>query len=178
MSEALTDYLLAEARSRRERLEEDARGSAEENARIRRHLEAVRVAEASAGAAAREAGERFADALEDLRTRLAIARHHLAAELTDNRHLFERAVEAELGDWDTYIERQQRRAAPERASGKQTQLALAELKSRHMEVARRLCELRTASDETWRERRGRVEAALDELERAADAMTVVSGRES
>jgi hypothetical protein len=30
--------------------------------------------------------------------------------------------------------------------------------------------MRTASDETWRERRERVDAALDELEHAADAL--------
>jgi len=42
MSEVVTDYRLAEARSHRESLEEDARGSAEEHARIRRHLDAVR----------------------------------------------------------------------------------------------------------------------------------------
>jgi hypothetical protein len=45
MSDVVTDYRLAEARSRLQRLEEDARGSAEEHARVRRHLDAVRVAE-------------------------------------------------------------------------------------------------------------------------------------
>jgi hypothetical protein len=44
MSEVVTDYRLVEARSRLQRLEEDARGSAEEHARVRR-LDAVRVAE-------------------------------------------------------------------------------------------------------------------------------------
>jgi hypothetical protein len=101
MSEVVTDYRLAEARSRRERLEEDARGTAEENARIRRHLDAVRAAEASAAAAARGTRDRFEDPLEDLGTRLAIPQLRPAAELVDDRHLFERAVEAELHDWDT-----------------------------------------------------------------------------
>jgi hypothetical protein len=179
MSEALIDYLLAEAHSRREQLEEDARGAAEENARIRRHLDAVRAAEASAAAAAGAAGERCEDALDDFGTRLAIARHRLAAELTDNRHLFERAVEAELRDWDTHIDRQQRRAAAEGAGvGEDSQVALSELKARRAEVARRIRELRTAPDEAWRERRERVEAALDELERAADAATAASERKS
>jgi hypothetical protein len=77
MSEVLTDYRLGEARSRRERLEEDARGAADENAQIRRHLDAVRAAEASATAAARGTRDRFEDALEDLGTRLAIAWHRL-----------------------------------------------------------------------------------------------------
>jgi hypothetical protein len=169
MSEAATDFRLAEARSRRERLEEDARGTAEENARIRRHLDAVRAAEASTAAAARGTHERFEDALEDLGTRLAIARHRLAAELAGNRHLFERAVAAELHDWNTYVERLQRRAAKGGRADERSQLAIDGLLSRRDEAARRLFELQTASDEIWQERRERVEAALDELERAMDA---------
>lgn len=36
--------------------------------------------------------------------RRAIARHRPAAELADNRRLFQRAVEAKLHDWDTYVD--------------------------------------------------------------------------
>lgn len=171
MSEAMTDFRLAAARSRVQQLEEDAQGSAEEHARIRRHLDALRVAEAAAAAAAHKAGGRFENALEDLGTRLAVARHRLAAELTDDRRLFERAVEGELRDWRVYGERLRKRAAAEDGSvDEQSQLALAEFESRHDEVARRLREMRTTSDETGRERRERVDAALDELEHAADAL--------
>jgi hypothetical protein len=170
MSEVVTDYRLAEARRHRESLEEDARGSAEEHARIRSHLDAVRAAEASAAEAARGTRDRFEDALEDLGTRLAIARHRLVAEVTNDRRLFERAVEAELGEWRVYGERLRQRAAAKDGSAERSQLALAELESRHDEAARRLREMRTASDETWRERRERVDAALDELEHAADAL--------
>jgi hypothetical protein len=170
MSEVVTDYRLAEARSRLQRLEEDARGSAEQHARIRCHLDAVRVAEAPAAAAASEAGGRFENALEDLGTRLAIARHRLTAERTDNRRLYERAVEAELRDWRVYDEWLRQRAAAKGGSAdEQSQPALAELKSRHDEIASRLREMRTASDDTWRERRKRVDAALD-LEHAAEAL--------
>jgi hypothetical protein len=170
MSEVATDFRLAEARSHRESLEEDARGSAEEHARIRRHL-AVRAAEASAAEAARGTRERFEDALEDFGTRLAIARHRLVAELTNDRRLFERAVEAELREWRVYGERLRKRtAAKDGSAAERSQLALAELESRHDEAARRLREMRTASDETWREHRERVDAALDELEHAADAL--------
>lgn len=178
MSEVLTDYLLGEAHSRLERLEEDARGSTYEHARIRRHLDAVRVAEASAATAGRGAGNRFAEALEDLETRLAIARHRLDAELADNRRLFERAVEAELRDWNTYLQRRQRRAAAEVRVGGQSQLVITGLRSHHDEVARRLRELRAVSDESWWDGRNEVEAALDELERTADAATAASERES
>jgi hypothetical protein len=171
MSEVLTDYRLAEARNRRESLEEDARGSAGEHARIKRQLDAVRAAEAAATAAAREAGSRFENALEDLGTRLAIARHRLVAELTNDRRLFERAVEGELREWRMYGERLRERSAAEGSSeAERSQLALAELDSRQDEVLRRLQEMRAAPDETWRERRERVETALDELEQAADAL--------
>jgi hypothetical protein len=171
MSEVVTDNRLAEARSRVQRLEDDALGSAEEHARIRRHLDAVRMAEAAAAAAARQAGGRFENGLEDLVTRLAIARHRLAAERTDDRRLYERAVEAELRDGRVYGERLRQGAAAKGGSAdERSQLALAELKSRHDEVASRLREMRTASDDTWRKRRERVDAALDELEHAAEAL--------
>jgi hypothetical protein len=74
MSEVVTDYQLVETRSHRESLEEDARRSAEEHARIRRHLDAVRTAEASAAEAASGTRDRFEDALEDLVTRLVRSR--------------------------------------------------------------------------------------------------------
>jgi hypothetical protein len=171
MSEVVTDYRLAEARSHRESLEEDARGSAEEHAQIRRHLDAVRAAEASAAEAARGTRDRFEDALEDLGTRLAIARHRLVAEVTNDRRLFERAVEGELREWRMYGERLRERSAAEGGSeAERSQLALAELDSRQDEVLRRLHEMQAAPDETWRERRERVETALDELEHAADAL--------
>ena len=172
MNEVVTDYRLAEARSRLQRLEEDARGSAEEHARIRRHLDAARAAEAAAAAAAaHHAGGRFENALDDLETRLAIARHRLPAEPTDDRRLYERAVEAELRDRRVYRERLRQRAAAKGGSAdEQSQPARAELESRHDEVASRLREMRTPSDQTWRERRERVDAALDELEHAAEAL--------
>jgi hypothetical protein len=109
-------------------------------------------------------------ALEDLGTRLAIARHRLAAELTDNRLLSERAVEAELRDCATYLERLQRRATRDGSADEQSQLAIADLRTRHAEVARHLRAMRTVTDETWQERRERVEAALDEVERAVDRL--------
>jgi hypothetical protein len=177
MGDALTDFRLAAARSSREQLEKDAHGAADEHARIRRHLDAVGVAEASAASAARGARDRFEDALEDLGTRLAIAWHRLAAGLTDDPRLFERAVEAELHDWDIYLERLQRRAiAKEGGAGEQSRLAIAELRSRRDEVARRLREMRAVPDATWRERKEKAEAALDELERAADAPARVFSR--
>ncbi len=178
MSEVASEDRLAVAHSYVKRLEYDASGTAEEHARIRRHLDAVRAAEASAAAAARGARDRFEDALEDFGTRLAIARHRLAAELTDNRRVFERAVEAELRDWDAYLERPQRRAAKDGSADEQSQLAMADLRTRHDEAARRLREMRAAPDEVWRERRERVEAALDELDRAVDKLTAAPGGES
>jgi hypothetical protein len=170
MTEAMTQYQLAEARNHIERLAHDAQGGGEEHTRIRRHLEAVRAAEAAAVAAARTAGDRFEGALADLRTRLEIARHRLAAELTDDRRWYERAVEAELREWSAYLGRLESRAtAQSDGAPEESELALAELTSRYDRASRRLLELETVPDDIWRERRDEVEAALDELERAADA---------
>jgi hypothetical protein len=174
MSEVVTDYRLAEAHGRVERLEEDAQGTAEENARITRHLDAVRAAQASAVAAAREAGDRFENALETLATRLAIARHRLTAELTHDRDRFEWAVEQELRDWETYLSRLEHGSAKEGSTGGASQEAVAELRLRYKAVESRLGELRAATGETWSERRELVEAALDELEQAADAVISTS----
>jgi predicted nucleic acid-binding Zn-ribbon protein len=174
MSEVVTDFRLAEAHGRVERLEEDAQGTAEENARIRRHLDAVRAAQASAVAAAREAGDRFESALEDLATKLAIARHRLTAEITHDRDRFEWAVEQELQDWATYLSRLERRSEKEGSTGGPSREAIVELRSRYEAVESRLGELRVATGEAWSERRELVEAALDELEQAADARTSTS----
>jgi hypothetical protein len=107
-----------------------------------------------------EARSRRESPLEDLGTRLAVARHRLVAELTNDRQLFEHAVEGELRDFDVYGERlRQRMAAKGGDATERSQLALAELEARHDAAAKRLRELRSASDENWRERRERVEAA-------------------
>lgn len=108
MSEAITEARLQDADSRIRRLEADARGSGDEKARIDRRVEALRKVHASVCTAARAAGSRLEDTLEELWTKLRIAEHRRAAEVALERDDFVRAVEAELRAWDTYLELRKR----------------------------------------------------------------------
>lgn len=163
MSEAMTEARLEDAESRIRRLEADARGSADEKSRIDRRLEALRKAHASVRAAARAAGSRLEDTLEELWTKIKIAEHRRAAQVALERDDFVRAVEGELRAWDTYLELQ-KRAAQTRAAEAST----SELTSRRNEVARRLEDAWNAPDGVWLEYKERVLKALDELEDAAE----------
>ncbi|HEX2292761.1 MAG TPA: hypothetical protein VHH55_05565 [Gaiellaceae bacterium] len=162
MSQALAEARLTSAESRIDILASEARGSADDKSRIDRHVEALRKAHASASAAARAAGSRFDDALEELGTRLAIAERRRAAEVADDRDDFVHAVEAELHAWDGYIELLEKR----RAAGT-TDVSTSELRSRRNEAAKRLGDMRMTPGDTWRERREEVFQALDELDREA-----------
>ena len=165
MSQALTEARLTAAQSRIDELEADAQGSLDEKSRIDRHLEAVRKAHASARAAARAAGSRFEDALEELGTKLRIAEHRRAAEVAGDDDAFVHAVEAELHAWDSYLEQLQRRAVAQTGGG--AQVPTSELRLRRDEVATRLGDARAAPDGISSEHRERVLQALDELDHAA-----------
>ena len=166
MSERLGDPRLTVAKSRIDDLQTDARGSLDEKTRIGRHLEALRKAHASARAAARTAGSRFEDTLEQIGTKLTIAEHRRAAEVAGDRDDFVHAVEAELHAWDSYLEQLQRRDVTQTGE-ERAEVSTNELRLRRNEVARRLGDVRTAPDGAWRERRERVLHALDELDHAA-----------
>jgi hypothetical protein len=166
MTEAMTEARLADAKSRIDDLEADARGSLAEKSRIDRHVEALRKAHASARAAAQAAGSRFEDTLEELGTRLRIAEHRRAAEVARTRDDFVHSVEAELHAWDSYLEQLQRRAVAQTGGGR-AEGSASEVRLRRNEVAKRLGDVRTAPDGVWRERRERVLQALDELDHAA-----------
>jgi hypothetical protein len=167
MTDAMAEARLTVAKSRIDSLEEDARGSLDEKSRIDRHVEALRKAHTSATAAARAAGSRFEDTLEELGTKLAIAEHRRAAEVAGERDGFVRAVEAELHAWDSYVEQLERPGA-QTGSG-HARVSTSELRRRRKEVARRLDEAGVAPNGAWRERRERVFEALDELDAAAGA---------
>jgi hypothetical protein len=168
MSEALTEARLSDAQSRIDSLEEDARGSGDEKARMDRRVEALRKAHASVRTAARAAGSRFEDALAELGTKLTIAEHRRAAEVARDRDGFERSVTAELDAWDRYLEQLERRAAAQTESGR-AEASTSELRRRRNEVAQRLADACSAPSDVWRERRERVFEALDELDAAAAA---------
>ena len=55
----------------------------------------------------RQAPDEVEEKLGQLRTRLDVAEHALAADASDDWATFAAAVEAELRSWDTYLERLQ-----------------------------------------------------------------------
>ena len=94
MSTTTIEDQLAEIRRRIDRLQALAQaGVAAERARIQRHLDALHQEEASVLAAARRAPDEVEEKLGQLRTRLAVAEHSLAADVSDDWATFAAAVE-------------------------------------------------------------------------------------
>ncbi len=174
MATAIEDRL-GELKSRIEAL--DARaydGAAEAPARIRRYLETLHQEDEAADAVAlRRAGEYealYQAQLQVLENALKIAEHHLDAEIADDRKQVVEAVEAELGDWDAFMERMQANAAGKAgAAREESERVIADLRRRRLAIGESLAGVRAAVGDTWREGKKRVLAALDELKRKADA---------
>ena len=104
MSTTTIEDQLDEIHRRIDRLQALAQAGAP---RIRRHLDALHQEEAAVRAAVRQAPDEVEEKLGRLRTRLAVAEHSLAADLSDDWATFAAAVEAELRSRDTYLERLQ-----------------------------------------------------------------------
>jgi hypothetical protein len=172
MSTTTIEDQLTELRRRADRLEALA-GEIAENARIRRHVHAVRRQEAAVLSAVREGPGAIDEKVGQLTTRLAVAERSLAADLSDDWATFADAVEEELRGWDTYLERLQATAAirPWKARGR-AEAAITDLRDRRLAVDERLDAARAAALEAWQEQRRHVETARDELERKADELTV------
>ena len=174
MATAIEDRL-AELKSRIEAL--DARaydGAAEATGRIQRHLETLRQEDEAAEAATlRRTAEYEAlyDAqLQVLENALKIAEHHLDAEVADDRKQFVEAVEAELDEWDAFMDRMQANAAAKAgAAREQSEKVIADLRRRRLAIGESLAGVRAGVGDTWRDGKKRVLAALDELKRKADA---------
>jgi hypothetical protein len=146
-------------------------GAAEAKSQIQRHLDTLRHA-ASECAVAVEAK------LRQLEIKLDIAEHHLASAFAGDASSFVDAVEAELHDWDTYVEWLQMKAATKAKAGsarERAEAAITELRQRRNTVAERLADVRAASGGAWRERKQRVAAAREELGRKADEVTAKFG---
>lgn len=146
-------------------------GAAEANSRIQPHVDALREQEKAARAALAKESDRADGELEQLTTRIDIAEHSLAADAADDRTTFAEAVEAELHDWDTYLERLQTKAATKAGTTReQAEGAIADLRERRNDVADRLGAIRASSSDSWREQREKVAATREELERKADQL--------
>ena len=154
-------------------LEAKARaGGGEAESRIQRQLGALRRQEASARAAAHGGAEAFDEKFEQFEARFRVAQSSLAADLADDRKKFADAVENELHSWDTYFERLQAQTAMRAASAReQSETAISDLRRRRNTLAEQVADARSASGDAWDERKKRIAAARDDLERKADEVS-------
>ncbi|HXK21423.1 MAG TPA: hypothetical protein VMS55_01980 [Myxococcota bacterium] len=173
MSTTTNDDQLAEIRRRIDRLQAFAQaGPAESSLRIRRHLDALRREEASILAAAPGAPDHVDEKVGQLKMRLAVAESSVVADVSDDWTMFARAVEDELGSWDTYLERLQATAATKDGNARErAEAAIADVRTRRIAVDDRLAQARTNVECAWHEQRNHVSAARDELERKADELS-------
>ena len=161
---------LAEVRLRIGRIEARAQAgvSADVLARIQRHVDALHHDEASVRAAAGQTTDEVEEKLGRLTTRLDVAEHSLAADLSPDWATFAAAVEEELRSWDTYLERLQTGVAANASrTREQAEAAIADVRSRRIAVEERLAQACDGFGDGGHEHRGRVTAARDELTRRA-----------
>lgn len=161
-----TDDMLAEIRRHIDELEARVDSSAAATrARLQHRFDSLREQEASAWGAVRAKAEAVDEQVRQLEIDIAIAENRLASELADDATPFAEAVEAELREWDTAIERLQMRAAAKAQEAReQAEAAIAALRQARNRAAERLTALH-ASSGAWKEQKNRVTEALDDLER-------------
>ena len=167
MATRTTDDTLAEIRRHIDELEARADGDATETrARLQDRFDTLREKEASARASIRAKAEAVDEKVRQLEIDIAIAENRLASEMADDATSFAEAVEAELHDWDTAIERLQTRIATgAQEAREQAEAEIAALKQARNRAVERLTALRASSDNAWQRQRNRVTEALDDLER-------------
>jgi chromosome segregation ATPase len=152
VSETTIEEQLAEVRRRIEQLHASG-----EMPRLRRHLDLVDDVEQKLG---------------QLKTRLDVAQHSLAADVSGDWPTFAAAVAAELESWDTYLERLQTTVATRAWHAReQAEAAIGDVRSRRIAVDERLAQERGAAGNGWQEQKERVSAARDELEQKADELS-------
>jgi chromosomal replication initiation ATPase DnaA len=146
--------------------------AAERRHRMRRHINALRQEEANAIAAGRRAPDQLDDRAARLRSRIEVADRSFDADLAEDRRGFAAAVEAELRGWEMFTERLQAAAAARRGRAReQAEAGITQLQRQSLAVTRRLDDLAAERWDRWQERRKRVTAARDELERMADDLS-------
>jgi hypothetical protein len=161
---------LAEVRRRINRLHARAHGGA--LPRIRCHLDTLQQEEASVRAAVRQAPDEVEEKLGQLKTRLDVAEHSLAADVSDDWPTFAAAVKAELESWDIYLERLQTSVAAKAWKAReQAEAAIGDVRSRRIAVDERLAQARGGVGDAWQEQRESVSAARHALEQKADELS-------
>jgi hypothetical protein len=169
MSTTTVEDQLAELRRRIERLQALAQVDATaERLRIQRHLDALHHEEASVAAAARSAPDEVEEKLGRLKTRLVVAEHSVAADVSDDWATFADAVEGELRSWDNYLERLQTSVAAKAWKAReQAEAAIGDVRTRRLAIDEQLARARAATGDARAEQRERVTAAREELEQKA-----------
>ena len=169
MSTTTIEDQLSEIRRRIDRLQALAEtDAAVARSRIQRHLVALDQEEASVLAGAHRAPDEVEKKLGQLKTRLAVAEHSVAADVSDDWVTFAAAVEDELSSWDTYLERLQTSVAADAWKAReQAEAAIADVRSRRIAVGERLAQMRGSAGATSQESRKHINAARDELEQKA-----------
>ena len=173
MSTTTIEDQLEEVRGRIDRLRAlEQAGVTAERARIRRHLDVLHLQEASVRDAARGAPDEVDERLGQLRTRLDVAEHSVAADVSDDWASFAAAVEAELRCWDTYLERLQTSVAAKAWKAREeAEAAIGDVRSGRIKVDERLAQARDAAGDAPEGARKRVTAARDALEQMADELS-------
>jgi hypothetical protein len=179
MSTTTVEDQLAEVRRRIDRLQALAQvDAAADRSRIQRRLDALHQEEASVAAAVRSASDQVEERLGRLTTRLVVAEHSVAADVSDDRATFAAAVEGELRCWDNYLERLQTSVAAKASNAReQAEAAIGDVRTRRLAIDERLAQVRAATGDAWQEQRNRVTVARDELEqKVAELSTKLSER--
>ena len=174
MSTTTIEGQLAEAHRRIALLRARATAGAAGRAlpRIRRHLDALCEEEASVRDAARHAPDEVEEKLAQLTTRLDVAEHSLAADVSDDWTEFAAAVEAELDGWDTYLERLQTSVAAKAWKARErAEAAIGDVRTHRIAVGETLAQAHEAGGNTLEDARKRVTEARDELGKKADALS-------
>ncbi|HZR95150.1 MAG TPA: hypothetical protein VFA56_05615 [Gaiellaceae bacterium] len=167
-----TEERLGAMKRRIDHLEQTARTrAAGVTSWLEQYLDNLKHDEASAREAAnREAGA-VDEKLEQLRNDLDLAEHRLEAEIAADRQHFTDAVDAELHDWDVFLERMQAKAATlSGAERARAEAAIAVARHLRTDVADAVAAMRSAADERWNDAKVRVLQSLDDLKRKADAL--------
>jgi chromosome segregation ATPase len=160
-----TETQLAQIHRRIDRLDLSARGAGEAAIGLRRRVTVLRRQEASARADVSEAAARVEQSVRRLDETVGLAEKRAVADVADDAEGFLDAVSSELHDWDVCLERLQLRAATAAGSGRRrAEAAIRELRRRRNALGESIADVRSAG-EAWRERRGRIRAARDALER-------------
>jgi len=171
MSTTTIDDELQEVRTRIERLRAlEETGVATERARIRRHLDILRRYEDAIGADSDGAPD---DRIAQLRARVSVAEHAVAADLTRDWHEFTAAVDDELRSWDTFLERLQMSAATRAWKARaEAEAAIGQVRSTRISAEGWLA---LARHDASPEAREQIEAARDRLEQRADELSARIG---